>query len=71
MRYINMGEEWKLFTGWVVIVLLLLLSGCAPIIPSISEDNKKSTPQCCRGQAEHSCDMPGMTEKPIQKEAGR
>ena len=25
-----MQDEWKLFWGWVVIVSLLLLSGCAP-----------------------------------------
>ena len=33
MSYINMREEWKLFWGWVVLVILLLLSGCtsAPI----------------------------------------
>ena len=33
MSYINMKDEWKLFTGWVIIVTLLLLSDCtsAPI----------------------------------------
>jgi len=39
MSYINMREEWKLFWGWIVLVILLLLSGCtsAPInVPSRS-----------------------------------
>ena len=29
MSYIHMKEEWKLFTGWLILVILLLLSGCA------------------------------------------
>ena len=28
MRYINIKDEWKLFFGWLVLVILLLLSGC-------------------------------------------
>ena len=28
MSYINMKEEWKLFFGWLILVILLLLSGC-------------------------------------------
>jgi hypothetical protein len=28
MSYINMRDEWKLFWGWVILVILLLLSGC-------------------------------------------
>ena len=26
---------------------------------------EKSTPQCCRGQETHTCDMPGMLGKPL------
>ena len=28
MSYINIKAEWKLLIGWIVIVILLLLSGC-------------------------------------------
>jgi len=28
MSYIHMKEEWKLFTGWLLLVILLLLSDC-------------------------------------------
>ena len=34
MSYINMRDEWKLFIGWLVIVILLLLSGCASVAPN-------------------------------------
>ena len=29
-----MRDEWKLLIGWIVIVLLLLLSGCASVAPN-------------------------------------
>ena len=35
--------------------------------PPIPDDNKKSTPQCCIGQDEHTCGMPGMPDKPEQE----
>ena len=34
MSYINMKDEWKLFIGWLVIVVLLLLTGCASVVPN-------------------------------------
>jgi pectin methylesterase-like acyl-CoA thioesterase len=34
MSYINMKDEWKLFIGWLAIVILLLLSGCASVAPN-------------------------------------
>ena len=34
MSYIKMKDEWKLFWGWIVIVALLLLSGCASVTPN-------------------------------------
>ena len=37
MSYINMKDEWKLFIAWVIIVLLLLLSGCASSTPKTNE----------------------------------
>ena len=32
-----MRDEWKLFIGWLVIVTLLLLSGCASVAPAPNE----------------------------------
>ena len=37
MSYINMRDEWKLFIGWIIIVILLLLSGCASSTPKTNE----------------------------------
>ena len=37
MSYINMRDEWKLFIGWLAIVILLLLSGCASVSPKTNE----------------------------------
>ena len=34
MSYIKIRDEWKLLIGWIVIVLLLLLSGCASVAPN-------------------------------------
>jgi len=59
-----MRDEWKLLIGWIVIVTLLLLSGCVSTSPPAPDDNKKNTPQCCRGQETHTCGMPGMPDKP-------
>jgi hypothetical protein len=28
MSYINIKDEWKLFIGYIILVILLLLSGC-------------------------------------------
>ena len=33
--------------------------------PPTPDDNKKSVPQCCRGQETHTCGMPGMIGKPL------
>jgi|LUME01.1.fsa_nt_gb hypothetical protein len=65
MSYIKMRDEWKLLIGWIVIVTLLLLSGCASTSPPAP--NEKSTPQCCIGQDKHTCGMPGMPDKPEQE----
>ena len=29
-----MKDEWKLYIGWLAIVILLLLSGCASVVPN-------------------------------------
>ena len=39
MSYINIKDEWKLFWGWIILVILLLLSGCA----STNQDGKTET----------------------------
>ena len=37
MSYINIKEEWKLFIAWAILVILLLLSGCASSTPKTNE----------------------------------
>jgi outer membrane murein-binding lipoprotein Lpp len=37
MSYIKMRDEWKLFIAWAIIVILLLLSGCASSTPKTNE----------------------------------
>ena len=37
MSYIHMKEEWKLFIAWAILVILLLLSGCASSTPKTNE----------------------------------
>ena len=32
-----MRDEWKLFIGWLALVILLLLSGCASVAPAPNE----------------------------------
>ena len=34
MSYIKIRDEWKLFIGWLALVILLLLSGCASVTPN-------------------------------------
>ena len=45
MSYINIKDEWKLLIGWLVFVILLLLSGyikeCLQNIRVVLKDNKK------------------------------
>ena len=43
MSYINMKVEWKLFTGWVIIVTLLLLSECTSAPNTRIPSNKNIT----------------------------
>ena len=64
MSYIKMRDEWKLLIGWIVIVALLLLSGCTSTAPPTPDSDKDNTPRCCVGQETHTCGMPGMPPKP-------
>ena len=46
-----------------LIFILFMITSCAGIQPT-PEDN---VPQCCMGQESHTCDMPEMSDKPIEK----
>ena len=43
MSYIKMRDEWKLFIGWLTIVILLLLSGCASVTPNEKWSGESAT----------------------------
>ena len=47
-----------------LLLILFIFISCIGSPPT-PDDNKKSTPQCCRGQETHTCDMPGMLGKPL------
>ena len=46
-----------------LLLILFMITSCIGIQPT-PDDNKKITPQCCKGQETHTCDMPGMLGKP-------
>ena len=46
-----------------LILILFMITSCVGIRPT-PDDN---TPQCCRGQEAHTCGMPEMSAKPIEK----
>jgi len=47
-----------------LLLILFMITSCIGTPPT-PDDNKKSTPQCCRGQETHTCGMPGMLGKPL------
>ena len=47
-----------------LLLILFMITSCIGTPPT-PDDNKKSTPQCCRGQETHTCGMPGMIDKPL------
>jgi len=49
-----------------LLLILFMITSCIGTPPT-PDDNKKSTPQCCRGQETHTCGMPGMLDKPLPK----
>ena len=53
-----------------LLLILFMITSCIGT-PHTPDDNKKSTPQCCIGQDEHTCGMPGMPDKPEQERVGR
>ena len=46
-----------------LLLILFMVTSCIGTPPT-PDDNKKNTPQCCRGQETHTCGMPGMPDKP-------
>ena len=42
-----------------------MITSCIGTPPTPEDSNKKSTPQCCRGQETHTCGMPEMIGKPL------
>ena len=48
----------------LLILSLFMIMSCIGTQPTPEDINKKSTPQCCRGQETHTCGMPGMPPKP-------
>ena len=62
--------KWTSIVTWILGLLLFTIISCIGT-PPIPDDNKKSTPQCCIGQDEHTCGMPGMPDKPEQERVGR
>ena len=52
----------------ILLVLGLFIHTSCTCISLKPEDSKKiETPQCCIGQDEHTCGMPGMPDKPEQE----
>ena len=53
-----------------LLLILFMITSCIGTLPT-PDDNKKITPQCCRGQETHTCGMPGMSDKPEQERVSR
>ena len=52
----------------LLLVLGLFICTSCTCISFKPEDSKKmKVPQCCIGQDEHTCGMPGMPDKPEQE----
>ena len=59
--------KWTSIVTWILGLLLFTIISCVGIPPTPEDSNKKSTPQCCKGQETHTCGMPGMPDKPEQE----
>ena len=52
----------------ILLVLgLFIVVSCTGTSPTPADSKKIETPQCCIGQGEHTCGMPGMSDKPEQE----
>ena len=52
----------------ILLVLgLFIVVSCTGTSPTPDDSKKIETPQCCIGQGEHTCGMPGMSDKPEQE----
>ena len=49
----------------LLILSLFMITSCIGTPPTPEDSNKKSTPQCCRGQETHTCGMLEMIGKPL------
>ena len=59
-----MKNRYRFILFFILGFYMSTIIGCIGTPPT-PDDNKKSTPQCCRGQETHTCDMPGMLGKPL------
>ena len=46
-----------------LILILFMITSCVGVQPTPGNN----IPQCCKGQESHTCGMPEMTDKPIEK----
>ena len=46
-----------------LLLILFMITSCVGVQPTPGDN----IPQCCKGQESHTCGMPEMTEKPIEK----
>ena len=52
----------------ILLVLgLFIFTSCIGTSPTPEDSKKTKAPQCCIGQDEHTCGMPGMPDKPEQE----
>ena len=46
-----------------LLLILFMITSCVGVQPTPGDN----IPQCCKGQESHTCGMPEMTDKPIEK----
>ena len=51
----------------LLVIGLFVFISCTSTSPTPDDSKKIETPQCCIGQDEHTCGMPGMPDKPEQE----
>ena len=60
-----MKNRYRFILFFILGFYMSTIIGCIGTPPTPVDSNKKSTPQCCRGQEIHTCGMPGMIDKPL------